>query len=79
MKFFFHERNVEDRSEPCFVVSKRESLPDGVFPATPFKCDAATLFFVYEDDFTIDERQEAYEYYRANLAGNESPDDGTDA
>jgi len=57
VRFYFWPR----QGEPAGItVTKRDSLPDGDFGITEYCWGDASLWFLDADEFTADERQEAY-------------------
>ena len=60
MQFFYFERLADGDCPAGVTVSKHEPLPDGEFGLDEYIWPLATLWFVAEDDFSADERGDAY-------------------
>ena len=60
MKFFYFERQQVGPNPAGVTVSKTAELPSGVFQLDEFCWPDATLWFITDQEFTADERQEAY-------------------
>ena len=57
--YFFH-RHEDDDNPAGITVSKRPQLPAGEFDLTEWKWGPVVLWFLDDDKFTANERQEAY-------------------
>ena len=57
--FYFHTRIESEMHPGGYTVSKNKDLPKGDFVITEYSWPSFDLYFVEEDNFTADERQEA--------------------
>lgn len=69
-KYYFFPRLDHDNSIIAVTVSKKVKLPKGDFQIDEYMWGKATLWFVTEDKFNADERQDAYEAFLYSY-GNE--------
>lgn len=75
----FFERLTEPEAPGGITVSKRSELPSGDFQITEYYWGEASLWFIDDDQFTDDERQESYELWvsigiaKAETMNNETP------
>jgi hypothetical protein len=60
MKFYYFERQADGANPAGVTVSKTEALPDGDFKLDEYCWPGAALWFITNQAFTCDERQEAY-------------------
>lgn len=57
---YFFMRDATDDVPSGWTVSKRKKLPKGDFRATEYVWGPTSLWFVDQDNFTEEERQQAY-------------------
>lgn len=62
--FYFHKRLADGDTPAGYTVSKKSELPNGDFRITEYKWPDANLWFVDEDEFDADERQDVYLSYK---------------
>lgn len=62
-KLFFFPRARGGENPAGVTVSKRSELPSGDFRITEYRWGPASLWFVDDDAFDDDEREEAYEAF----------------
>ncbi len=60
--YYYSERAACGDDPAGLTVSKQSQLPDGDFHLTEYCWGRVSLWFVDADEFTADERQNAYEY-----------------
>lgn len=58
--YYFHKRISDSETPAGFTVTKSPELPEGNFRITEYSWPDLTLWFLDEDEFNADERQEAY-------------------
>lgn len=63
-RFYFYERAAHGDCPSGLTVSKSPTLPDGDFRITEHIWPNVTLWFIADDNFTADEREEAKYYIR---------------
>lgn len=64
MTVVFIPRQRDGDNPGGLTVSKNVRLPEGEFQLDSYKWGSVTLWFVHDDNFTADERQQAYEHVR---------------
>jgi hypothetical protein len=68
-KFWFHRRAPVGNAPEGITVSKTQDLPAGDFAITEYCWGDTCLWFVDDDKFSADERQEAFDDFVLHLRG----------
>lgn len=73
-QLFFFERIATEDTPAGYTVSKLSTLPAGDFKITEYQWGKVILWFVDADNFSADEREEAYRGWKAlrEFEGDES-------
>jgi len=65
LKFYYFERQAHGTDSAGVTVSKTETLPSGDFQVDEFCWPDVSLWFIADQSFSADERQEAYRRFTA--------------
>lgn len=75
---WFHDRIAVRDAPAGITVSRNKKLPDGDFGLTEYHWGPVSLWFVDDDEFSADERQDAYRsYVMGQLSGRRARLDRT--